>query len=207
MHIYWISWIDSSTAVKHYSQSRWSTLNFDHGSSIFGCNPQQARNFVPTRASNVFMQKIALFIPKAYRRSRDRFDLAWMLRFLLLHIHKYAENLSNGMKLGIVEWQASIVLLDISHITLFSNTNLPHRWAPSHSPFFSPPCLLVRIADFRWGLNSKGDPSLYCIGRNAALPHSSVFSVHWCKHSSICCLLSLRNAELSERCKVTMFWT
>lgn len=70
-------------------------------------------------------------------------------------IPEYAEKLSKGMMVGIVEWQQSVVLLDISHITLFSNMSLPRRWAPSHSPFFPPfflPFFLlfvfVRIVDF-----------------------------------------------------------
>lgn len=102
------------------------------------------------------MQKIALIIiPKVYMQSRDRFagDAGHTGPFVNasnpLGIPKYAGQLSEGMKFGIVEWQESIVLLEIGHIALFSNTSLPNRRAPSHSPIFSPLCLLVRFLDFR----------------------------------------------------------
>lgn len=101
----------------------------------------------------MFMQKIALIIIlKAYMQSRDRFagDAGHTGPFVnASNPLEYAEHLSEGMKFGIVEWQESIVLLEIGHIALFSNTSLPNRWAPSHSPIFSPLCLLVRFLDFR----------------------------------------------------------
>lgn len=142
------------------------------------------RNFVPTRASSVFMQKIALIISKAYMQSRDRFagDAGHTGPFVNasnpLGIPKYAEHLSEGMKFGIVEWQESIVLLEIGHIALFSNTSLPNRWVLVILPFFPP---FVYSSDFSISdeaLTAK--VTLPCIvsGEMQALPQFSVFSAH-----------------------------
>lgn len=103
------------------------------------------------------------------------------------------------------------------HIALFSTirkkikikTSLSHRRTSSNSPLSILSIYLSGLSIFDEALTAKVILLCICIGRN-----SSYSSYHTSIHCMLMqtflyslrrCLLSLRNAELSESCKATLF--